>query len=146
MAGSGDLEYAEYLQQQVLKNNLSNRITFTGFVTGYKKNLLLQGADIFALPSHSENFGIAVAEAMAAGLPVIVTPGVQISTDIAAANAGIVINDRAELVTAINQLVESREMRSQLGQNAVKLARDKYSWDAIANQLIGQYREIEGKR
>lgn len=142
LAGSGDPEYLEYLQQLVLHHNLSDRTTFTGFVTGYKKNLLLQGADIFVLPSYSENFGIAVAEAMAAGLPVIVTPGVQISTDIAAAKGGIIINNRAELVTAITQLIESQEMRSHLSQNAIKLAGDKYHWDTIASQLIGQYRKV----
>jgi len=146
LAGSGDTEYVEYLQQLVAQNNLGSRITFTGFVSGYKKDLLLQGTDIFVLPSYSENFGIAVAEAMAAELPVIVTPGVQISTDIAAANAGIVIDRQTELVTAINQLVASPEMRSQLGQNAVKLARNKYSWDAIADRLIGHYEEVKGKR
>ena len=141
MAGSGDREYIEHLQQLV-ENNLGDRITFTGFVTGYKKNLLLQGADIFVLPSYSENFGIAVAEAMAAGLPVIVTPGVQISTDIAAADAGIVIDNQTELVTAMTQLLESKLKRSQLSQNAVKLARNKYNWDIIGSRLIGHYRKV----
>ena len=142
LAGSGDTEYVEYLRQLVTDNQLSDRVTFTGFVTGYKKNLLLQGADIFVLPSYSENFGIAVAEAMAAGLPVIVTSGVQISTDIAAADAGIVTNSKTELVSAIVQLIKSQEMRSRLSQNAIELATNKYNWDVIASQLIGHYKKV----
>ena len=145
LAGSGDTDYVEYLKQLVAQNHLSDRVTFTGFVTGCKKNLLLQGADIFALPSHSENFGIAVAEAMAAGLPVIVTREVQISTDIIAANAGIIINNLAELVTAMTKLLESKEMRSQLGQNAIALAKNKYNWDIIARELIGHYKKIRSQ-
>lgn len=142
MAGSGDANYVEYLQRLTAQNSLSDRLTFTGFVTGHKKNLLLQGADIFVLPSHSENFGIAVAEAMAAGLPVIVTPGVQISTDIATANAGIIIDDPAKLVEAITQLVESPERRSLLGQNAISLVENKYNWNTITRQLISDYSDI----
>ena len=142
LAGSGDRDYVEYLQQLVAENQLSDRLTFTGFVTGYKKNLLLQGADIFVLPSYSENFGIAVAEAMAAGLPVIVSPGVQISTDIAAANAGIVINSQAELVSAIAQLLKSESTRWHFSQNAIELATNKYNWNIIASQLIGHYRKV----
>ena len=142
IAGSGDREYVKYLYSLVAENQLSDRITFTGFVTGYKKNILLQGADIFVLPSYSENFGIAVAEAMAAGLPVVVTPEVQISTDIAAADAGIVINSQAELVSAIAQLLKSESTRSHFSQNAVELAVNKYNWDKIASQLIGHYKEV----
>ena len=142
MAGFGATDYLNYLRQQVANNNLTNYVTFTGFVTGSHKQLILQGTDIFVLPSYSENFGIAVAEAMVSGLPVIVTPGVQIATDIAAANAGIIINDRATLVTAITQLLESTEMRSHLGQNAAKLASDRYNWNKIATRLVDAYAEI----
>ncbi|MEL6495731.1 MAG: glycosyltransferase [Cyanobacteria bacterium J06623_7] len=145
MAGSGDSAYEQYLQQLAEKYDLGDRITFTGFVTGYSKNLLLQGADIFVLPSYSENFGIAVAEAMASGLPVIITSGVQISNDIAAANAGIVVNSQPELVNAIRQLLESTTIRSRLAKNAVKLTQDKYSWDIIARQLIEHYRQVVKK-
>ncbi|MEY2859188.1 MAG: hypothetical protein RLZZ74_3501 [Cyanobacteriota bacterium] len=145
MAGSGEPNYLEYLQQLVTQNNLSDRVTFTGFMTGNSKNILLQGSDIFALPSYSENFGIAVAEALAVGLPVIVTPGVQIATDIATVKAGIIINDLAELTSAMIQLLESSNMRSQLSQNAMELARDKYNWERIALRLIDAYGEI-GKK
>jgi glycosyltransferase involved in cell wall biosynthesis len=145
MAGSGEADYLAYLQQLATQKQLGERITFTGLITGNKKNILLQGADIFALPSYSENFGIAVAEAMAAGLPVIVTPGVQIAPEISTAEGGIIVNDRAELITALTQLLESSKMRSHLSQNAMELAKDKYNWDNIASQLIAAYGAI-GKR
>ena len=142
MAGSGETNYINHLKQLVQQHHLTNQVTFTGFVIGRQKNLLLQGADIFALPSHSENFGIAVAEAMVAGLPVIITPGVQIAPDIVAANAGIIINNETELVTAMTQLLKSPKMRSHQSKNAIKLASQKYAWSHIASQLIGCYRDI----
>lgn len=141
-AGSGDPHYVDHLKQLVAQHNLTNKVTFTGFVIGHLKNTILQGSDIFALPSHSENFGIAVAEAMAAGLPVIVTPGVQIASEIKANNAGIVINNETELVIAINQLIESQKMRSHLNQNAIKLAKNKYNWSQITSQLISAYEDV----
>jgi glycosyltransferase involved in cell wall biosynthesis len=153
MAGSGEADYLAYLQQLATQKQLGDfpsgtlrdRITFTGLITGHQKNILLQGADIFALPSYSENFGIAVAEAMAAGLPVIVTPGVQIAPEIFAAQGGIIVNDRAELIVALTQLLESPKMRSHLSHNAMKLAQDRYNWDSIASQLIAAYGAI-GKK
>ena len=142
MAGSGESSYLGYLQQLVTQNALTNCVTFTGFVTGRKKDILLQGADIFVLPSYSENFGMAIAESMAAGVPVIVTPEIQIAPDIAAANAGIIVKNQAELITAITQLIESPVRRSHLGYNAMQLAKNKYSWDKITEQLISAYSEI----
>ena len=141
IAGSGEANYVNYLQQ-LIPHNLSNRIFFTGFVTGDRKNILLQGSDIFVLPSYSENFGIAVAEAMAAGLPVIITPEVQIASDITAANAGIIINNKTELTDAIIQLLTSPQMRSRLSQNAVELANKKYVWERIASELFIAYRKL----
>ncbi|WP_019508566.1 glycosyltransferase [Pleurocapsa sp. PCC 7319] len=142
MAGSGEADYLNYLQKLVHKHQLTNHITFTGFITGRNKHLLLQGSDIFVLPSYSENFGIAVAEAMVAGLPVIITPGVQIAPEIATADAGIIIEDEAGLTNAITQLLNSEAMRSRLGKNAMVLANDKYAWKGIVSQLICSYQEI----
>ena len=142
MAGSGEAEYVAYLKQLVEKHDLGDRVTFTGFVTGYKKQILLQGSDIFVLPSYSENFGIAVAEAMIAGLPVIITPGVQIAPDVAAAKAGIIIDSESELTEAIAILSNNLELRAQLSENAVNLATQRYSWSTIASQLISDYSAI----
>lgn len=143
MAGSGEDEYVNYLKNLVKDHGLAECTSWTGFVTGKDKDLLLQGSDIFVLPSFSENFGIVVAEAAIASLPIIITPGVQISADIAAAKAGLVVEGtKAELVQALSQLIASPELRSQMGTNARILASQKYSWSAIATQLIQYYDDI----
>jgi glycosyltransferase involved in cell wall biosynthesis len=143
LAGSGDEQYLEELTDLVDSLGLTSRVTFTGFVTGADKTLLLQGADLFVLPSYAENFGVAVAEAMAAGLPVVVTPGVQISPDIADSQAGLVIEGELDtLVAGIVQLLHAPEERRRLGDNGQRLAQERYSWGAIAQTLSNIYASV----
>ncbi|MDY6784795.1 MAG: glycosyltransferase [Cyanobacteriota bacterium] len=143
IGGAGETDYVEQLQQKAQDLGLQSHLTFAGLVAGTDKDLLLQGADVFVLPSHAENFGIAVAEAMTAGLPVIVTPGVQIAPDILEAEAGIVVKGEEEaLGNAIAQLLTSPQQRAELGQNGKLWARSHYNWDAIASQLIPVYHRI----
>lgn len=143
LAGSGESDYLSYLTNLVSSLRLTSRTSIPGFVTGQDKDLLLQAADIFVLPSFSENFGIAVAEAMATGLPVIVTPDVQISPEIAAESAGLVVEGEVEpLVGAIAQLLTSPELRHQLGENGKRLVSRRYSWNAIAQNLTSVYTTI----
>lgn len=147
LAGAGEPDYLNYLQALIVSLGLTAQTSFTGFVTGQDKEILLQGSDIFVLPSFSENFGVAVAEAMAAGLPVVVTPGVQIAPDIAAAQAGLVVEGEVEpLSAAIAQLLQSPELRQQLGDNGRRFAQSHYSWEAIAQQLAAAYTAIIQKQ
>jgi len=143
LVGSGERDYVNHLKKLVASVGLTKHTSFAGFVTGEDKNLLLQGSDIFVLPSFSENFGVAVAEAMAAGLPVIVTPGVQISPEIAAANAGFVVEGEIEtLADAIATLLNSPHLRHELGENGKRLVSHRYSWKVIAQNLISVYNAI----
>jgi glycosyltransferase involved in cell wall biosynthesis len=143
LAGSGDAQYLEELTDLVDSLGLTSRVTFTGFVTGPDKTLLLQGSDLFVLPSYAENFGVAVAEAMAAGLPVIVTPGVQISPEIATSQAGLVIEGEVDLlVTGILHLLRSPHELRRLGENGRHLAQERYSWGAIAQTLTHIYDSV----
>ena len=148
LAGSGEPDYLSYLINLVSSLGLAERTTVPGFVTGVDKDVLLQGSDLFVLPSFSENFGIAVAEAMAAGVPVIVTPGVQIAPDIARANAGLVVEGELDiLVRAIQELLDSPNRRLELGENGKRLVSRRYSWSAIAQNLTTVYTAIgQGKR
>ena len=143
IAGSGEPDYENYLHNLTNSLGLTSRTNFTGFITGQDKEILLQGSDLFVLPSFSENFGIAVAEAMAAKLPVIVTSGVQIAPEIAAADAGIVIDgEGSTLVEAITQLLQFPDLRKQLGNRGFELVKKRYSWRAIANQMANIYTKI----
>jgi glycosyltransferase involved in cell wall biosynthesis len=93
--------------------------------------------------SYAENFGVAVAEAMAAGLPVIVTPDVQISPEVATEQAGLVVEGNVDaLSAAIARLVASPEERRQLGENGQRLVKHCYSWKVIAQNLAEVYMEI----
>lgn len=142
LAGSGEPTYLTYLTDLIASLGLA-RTSVVGFVTGQDKDLLIQGSDLFVLPSFSENFGIAVAEAMAAGVPVIVTPGVQIAPDIAQANAGLVVEGELNaLVEAIRELLNSPHRRQQLGENGKQLVSCRYSWSAIASQFKRIYGSI----
>jgi glycosyltransferase involved in cell wall biosynthesis len=119
----------------------------TGFVTGKAKDMLLQGSDLFVLPSFSENFGIAIAEAMAAGLPVIITPDIQIAPEIAAEKAGLIVEGDVEAVeNAIAQLLADRHLRHQLGENGKRLVSSRYCWNAIAQKLASAYTAIHEKQ
>jgi len=143
LAGSGEPDYLSYLTNLVSSLDLTSRTSIPGFVMGQDKDLLLQGSDVFVLPSFSENFGIAVAEAMAAGLPVIITPDVQISPEIAAEKAGLVIKGEVEpLADMIAQLLTSPNLRRELGENGKRLVSRRYSWSAIAQNLTSVYTAI----
>lgn len=143
LAGSGETDYLNYLQELVGDLGLTGNITFTGFVTGQDKDAILQGSDIFVLPSFSENFGIAVAEALAHGLPVIITPDIQIAPEIATAKAGLVVPGEEEaLANAIAQLLASPQQRQIIGENGKNLVKQRYSWSTIAANLADVYRSI----
>jgi glycosyltransferase involved in cell wall biosynthesis len=112
-------------------------------VSGEDKDILLQGSSAFVLPSFSENFGIAVAEALVAGLPVVITPGIQIATEIGNAEAGLIVESEIDAVAgAIAQLLHSPGLRQKLGQNGKKLAESRYSWGTIAQDLALAYEKI----
>jgi glycosyltransferase involved in cell wall biosynthesis len=143
LAGSGEASYVSELQSLANQLGIADRISLPGMVVGQEKDLLFQGSDLFVLPSFSENFGIAVAEALVVGLPVVITPGIQIAADIAAAQAGLVVEGEVNLLAeAITQLLTNPERRQQMGKNGIKLAKERYSWRTIAQHLIPAYQTI----
>lgn len=142
IAGTGEQKYVNSLHELVATHHLQAQTTFAGFVTGLDKDILFQGSDLFVLPTYSENFGIVLAEAMVAGLPVVTTPGAQISTEISQAHAGIIINDQSQLQDAISLLLRSPQLREELGKNGKNFAVQRYSWPSIAQQFVTLYSDI----
>ena len=110
---------------------------------GTAKDLLLQSADIFALPTYGENFGISTVEAMAAKVAVITTPALQLAPEIEAAGAGVIVpGDRGPWVEALRELLRSPEQCRAMGQRGEHLARSQYDWDVVGRQLSEVYQAV----
>jgi glycosyltransferase involved in cell wall biosynthesis len=143
IAGSGDLDYEMSLRQLINESGLGNRTRMLGFIEGEKKDILLQGADLFALTSYSENFGVAVLEALAAGLPCIVTPGVALSEVVKQQDLGMVPEmDEAAIATAIFNCLNQPELMKEMSDRASEFIFEHYTWDKIATNLVGIYDAI----
>ncbi|GAB4359026.1 MAG: glycosyltransferase [Cyanophyceae cyanobacterium] len=129
---------------------LGDRVAVLGFVQGARKRQLLAAADLFVLPSHYENFGIAVAEAMAAGRPVVVADGVHIWPAVQEAEAGWVCGRSVPaLVDALRLALADGAERDRRGRNGQRYAAEHYSWPAIARQTLAAYETLlsaPGKR
>ncbi len=138
-----DPDYEKQIQEQVKASPLSSRSAIAGFVTGELKAALLQDADLFVLSSYYENFGIAVAEAMVAGTPVVISNQVYIWEEVKNAEAGWVSACEVDALTeCLREALQNAGERQRRGANARHYALRNYSWDAIAQQMIQAYRQI----
>ncbi len=143
VAGNDDDDYQIHLDRLASRNGVSKRITFTGPVYGEEKRRLLGAADVFVLPSYSENFGIAVLEAMAAGVPVVVTPEVGLSREVEEAGAGLVLSgDPGILGPGINSLLADPGRLRRMGERGRELAAGRFAWDGIGREMEQVYKQV----
>jgi glycosyltransferase involved in cell wall biosynthesis len=121
---------------------ISERVHFVGPVYGDHQLEALAAADVWALTSHTENFGNAVLEAMAAGLPVLVSTEVNVASQIAAAHAGVVTSLSVdEIAAALRSLLDSPDRRSVLRSRARTFAQ-QFDWSIVAPELVRTFRQV----
>ncbi|MEG4105767.1 hormogonium polysaccharide biosynthesis glycosyltransferase HpsP [Microcoleus sp. S13_C5] len=145
LAGSNpqDADYETQIKVKIQNSSLAKYTTITGFVSGDLKVELLTKADLFVLPSYYENFGIAVAEAMAAGVPVAISDRIHIAEDIQQAEAGWVGPlEVGAIANSIKSALLNPEERQRRGLNGQEYAKKHYNWEAIAQQTIDAYQQI----
>jgi len=142
IAGDGPAEFVEGLKRQSRQLGEESAVVWAGFLQGEAKSKALAQADVFVLPSHSENFGVAVVEAMGAGLPVVVSDQVGIHREVSDAGAGLVTECTVDsLEAALLQVLGDSALRATMAQCAVELART-FSREAVAQQLAELYATI----
>jgi glycosyltransferase involved in cell wall biosynthesis len=143
LAGSGNGDLVKGLRLQARALGISEDIFWPGFLQGEDKRAAFADADVFVLPSWSENFGIAVVEAMAAGCAVAVSDRVAIHGDIAAADAGLVFRcDVREIANALCLMLADRPMRARMGFNGKCLTRTQYSLETVTTRLVAAYNSL----
>lgn len=142
VAGSGEPNYEKKIKRRTERLDIVESVSFPGFVTADDKEDAFDSCDVFILPSQRENYGIAVVEAMARGLPVVISGEVGIARDIERAGAGLVI-DRSpdEIARATNWLLASREERERMGRAGVRLVRDQFDAAEVGTALRNFYRK-----
>ncbi len=130
-------------ERLVAEHGLAGRVTFTGMLRGEAKKAALGDAALFVLPSYRENFGLAVVEAMAAGLPVLVSDQVAIWREIEADGAGWVTDTSVEgVAAALSAALADPEALAARGRRARESARRRFDWSAVTPQLCAGYRAV----
>lgn len=143
LAGSGTPEYEGEVKSLLIANGLQNCSYFVGFVEGEFKDTLIQGSDLFALTSHSENFAVAVLEALAVGIPALVTPGVALSSMIQHHHFGYVpALDISDIQAKLENYLSHPQAGQERGDRARQFIAKHYELNCIAKKLNKAYTEV----
>ncbi len=138
IAGPDQEGLVSVFQERAQALGIADRIHWPGMLKGHAKWGAYRGAEAFILPSHQENFGIVVAEAMACGAPVLITNKVNIWREIEATGAGLVENDDAEGTEALLRkwLAMSNEQRATMRQAALQAFQTHFDVAQVAPALL----------
>ena len=141
IAGKDDGDgYENKVRQWVKEYKVEDAVTFAGFLTGRDKLIALFGSDIFCLPSYSENFGVAVIEAMASGLPVVVSDKVGITRELKLYDAGIIVDTTVDSVYEGLKTALETDLTIKK-ENAKRMVRELYDINKVADRMIELYKE-----
>ena len=143
LAGPADAEYRKELQHLADDLGLQGKVVWPGLLDRELAADAFRSADLFVLPSLQENFGISVAEAMAAGCPVIVSEQVDLAVDVKTSSAGIVCaNDLDAVADGMALLLSNPSQRNSMGENGRRLIGEKFSTIVVAQELQQVYDDI----
>ncbi len=143
IAGDGEAPLVESLKRLADELEVSRTVRWLGFADGARKRSLLSAASIFVLPSASENFGIALLEAMHAAVPVICTRGAGLAEFVHAAGAGFVTDGSIEdLRRALERLLDDPALRESMGRAGRRAVEKELSLDAFGAGLESFYRSV----
>ncbi|MFA4928238.1 MAG: glycosyltransferase family 4 protein, partial [Patulibacter sp.] len=135
------------LQSLVASEGLADRVTFLGFVASAQRDSFFARIDLLAMPSTYECFGMVAAEAMSAGVPVVVTRSTGVAEIVERHKAGVVIEtpDADTLAAAIERLTDDG-VRKPLGERASGAARDEFSFQAYRRDISALYASLVSGR
>jgi glycosyltransferase involved in cell wall biosynthesis len=143
VAGSGEAPFEKSLRLLAERELVAGAIEWAGFVSGVAKRDLLARARVFVLPSYSENFGVAVVEAMAAGLPVVISDQTGIHPVITQSGAGLVTACSVPALSdAMIAVLADPAAAKAMGERGRQVASNEFSIPVVAGKLVALYQSI----
>ena len=139
-------EYSKRMYGLIAELGLENMTTFIGELGGQHRRDAFHAADLFVLPSRSDNFGIVVAEALGAGTPVLTTTGAPVWNGLEAEGCGWYVERRISDMTAalVDAVSMAPEERRQMGDRGRRLISQQFLWSRIAHMTAILYAWLLG--
>lgn len=142
IAGPADPECLASLKKLIAVKNIESKVLFTGLLVGEEKLSAYVDADVFVLTSHSEGLPLAVLEACASGVPVVITDRCNIP-EVTDYEAGFVVGWNEEKIrNAIFTILNDEKIKRKLGINGRKMVREKFTLTRVVERLEELYREV----
>ena len=139
IAGTGDDEYVERLRSQSQRLGLEDVVQFIGFVSGTRKVSLYQAADLFVLPTHQENWGFVLLEALACGTALLTTKSVDIWPELESSGGAIILDRSGEAIAdAVQPLLETPDRMTSMGEQG----REWVLREQNADRVAGLYEQL----
>ncbi len=146
LAGPDSIGFLPKAQNYFVQTGCIDAVTFTGMVTGKLKYAAFAAASIYVAPSYSEGFSMSVLEAMASGLPCIITTGCNFP-EAAAAGAAHVVDINAEAITKVLiQCLTYSQQAKEMGDRAREFIFQNYTWEQAAKKMLQVYKAIIEKK
>ena len=137
ICGTGDAGYAASLRKMAMTLGVASRVRFEGHVDDARKEAQFAAADALVLPSHTENFGLVIAEALAHGVPVIASKGTPWSA-VESEGCGLWVDNSPESLARAISALHSMDLAS-MGAKGRRWVGGRFSWPAIAAEMAATY-------
>jgi glycosyltransferase involved in cell wall biosynthesis len=137
----GEAGYLAYLEKCARNCGVEQRVIFTGPLYDEGKKVVLTDADVFALPSRYENFANAPAEAMACGVPVIITDSCGIRSLVEGQAGLISVPEKEALAGALRRLIDDKDLYARMKEPHRRVA-EQLSWGRLTEQMEGYYNAV----
>ena len=147
VAGAGTRSYERRLRELAASSGVAARIQFPGWLADDDTLDVIRNSSLFVMLSHQENFGLSVAEAMAAGVPVAISKHVNMGDEVTGQDAGWIVAD--DLPTATGQFEQILGNQSELetrGSNGQHFAGNSFRWTKIGHSMLSHYQGLVNKR
>lgn len=135
MAGPSEGGDADIIKEQIQRLGIADKVVFTGLVRGSEKKELLRDSDVFLMPSRYEGLSIALLEALASGLPVILSDRAGLHKKVEVSGSGVVVIPEVQAIVDAMVRMKDERFRLECGKSGRELALKEHTWSAIAEKL-----------